>query len=202
MADAAYFPLATALGQWQAEGFTRRTGNRHAGLSLAPYNVYPCADGHVALIAVTNRHWRSVLEVIGREDLLADDRYRLNADRSARMDEVDELVSGWTSTRPKYEVASALQAAHVPTASVREVDEVVRDASQHERQALQWIDHPELGSIPLPHSPIRWHGSRLVELQPNPALGAQNRTVYRELAGLDDAAIDRLEAAGVIAPRD
>ena len=49
MADAAYFTLATHLGQWQKTGTTMRNGNRHAGLAMAPYNVYECADGHLAL---------------------------------------------------------------------------------------------------------------------------------------------------------
>lgn len=201
MADASYFTLATALGHWEKTGATLRTGNKHAGLGLAPYDVYRCRDGHIALIAVTNRHWRSVLSVIGRQDLLEDDRYRQNADRAARMDEVDRLVEAWTSTRPRAEVSAALQAAHVPAASVRSVDEVVRDPAQHERRALQWIDHPDLGTVPLPHSPIRWHGSDLVELDPSPVLGVDNRQVYRELAGLDDATIDQLEAEGIITPK-
>ena len=100
MADAAYFTLSTALGQWQRTGATTRTGNRDVGLTLAPYNVYRCADGHVALITVANRHWRSVLGVIGREDLLGDERYRGFRGRADHMDEVDALVDGWTSTRP------------------------------------------------------------------------------------------------------
>jgi len=39
MADAAYFALATPLTNWQKTGATMRNGNRHAGLSMAPYNV-------------------------------------------------------------------------------------------------------------------------------------------------------------------
>ncbi|MFT7599869.1 MAG: CoA:oxalate CoA-transferase [Acidimicrobiales bacterium] len=198
MADAAYFPLSTALGQWHAEGFTRRSGNRHAQLSLAPYNVYRCADGHVAMMAVNNRHWRSVLSAMGRDDLHADTRYTGNAERVERMDEVDALVESWTSTLSRAEVARALQDAHVPAAAVREVDEVVRDQSQHERKAMQWMDHPQLGEVPLPHSPIRWHGSDLIELVHSPSLGANNRTVYKELAGLDDDAVDQLVADGVV----
>ena len=165
---------------------------------MVPYDVYRCADGHVALIAVTNRHWRSILEAMGRADLLDDPRYRGNGDRVARMAEVDELIETWTSTRPRDEVTEALQQAHVPAAAVRLVDEVVRDEEQHRRRALQWVDHPELGEVPLPHSPIRWHGSELRPIVPSPALGAHNATVYRELAGLSDAELADLEQRGVI----
>ncbi len=201
MADAAYFTLATALSQWAQTGATMRTGNRHAGLGLAPYNVYRCVDGYVALIAVTDRHWRSVLDVIDRSDLRQDERLRRHSGRSQSMEEVDELVESWTLTRPRVDVVAALQAAHVPAAAVRIVDEVVNDEAQHRRRALQWLDHPELGRIPVPHSPIRWHGSDLIELEASPALGSDNAGVFADLCGLDDAAIADLDERLIIRPR-
>lgn len=200
MADAAYFGLTTALGHWHKTGEATRQGNRHVGLGLAPYNVYRCADGYVALIAASNRHWRSVLEVIGRADLVDDERFRGFGDRAKLIDEVDDLVEDWSSQRPKAEVAQTLQAAHVPAAAVRIVDEVVNDSDQVERGAMTWIDHPELGQLPLPSSPIRWHGSPMIELEPSPALGAQNRSVLSEVAGLDPERIDALTEAGVVGP--
>jgi formyl-CoA transferase len=174
MADAAYFTLATHLGQWQKTGTTMRNGNRHAGLAMAPYNVYECADGHLAIICVVNRHWRALLGVIGRADLLDDDRLRGQEGRAENMAEVDALVTDWSSKLPKFEAATKLQDAHVPAAAVRTVDEIVHDANQIDRKAIQWINHPELGDIPLHASPIRWHDSDLVELVANRALGADN----------------------------
>ncbi len=200
MADAAYFGLATALGQWHSAGEVSRQGNRHVGLGLAPYNVYRCADGYVALIAASNRHWRSVLGVIGREDLIPDPRLRGFADRAKEIDEVDELVEAWTSTRPKAEVAAALQEAHVPAAAVRLVDEVVNDPVRFEQGSMNWVDHPELGRLPLPSSPIRWHGSKLMELDPSPDLGAHNQTVLSELAGIGATELERLTEAGAVGP--
>lgn len=201
MADAAYFTLATSLNQWHTTGSNLRTGNRHAGLSLAPYNVYACADGYVAVITAANRHWRSMIEAMGRDDLADDARFSDAGERGRRIDEVDEIVEAWTSTLPRHEVARLLQAAHVPAAAVRIVDEVARDERQHERRALQWTDHPELGEVPLPHSPIRWHGSDLVELDPSPILGADNHDVFSTIAGLSAEEISALDAAGVITPK-
>ncbi|MGI9611495.1 MAG: CaiB/BaiF CoA transferase family protein [Acidimicrobiales bacterium] len=198
MAEAAYMPLATNLGGWYQNGETPRRGNRHPSLGVAPYDVYACADGHVALIAVTNRHWRSILEVLGRNDLIDDPRYRSNDDRVERMDDVDRLIADWASSRSRDEVAKALQGARVPAAAVRIIDEVVRDEAQHRRGALQWVDHPELGEVPLPHSPIRWHGSELRPIESSPALGADNAAVYGELASMTEADIADLERREVI----
>lgn len=197
MNDAAYFTLTTALAQWERTGDAPRTGNRHIGRYLAPYNVYRCADGHVALIAITNRHWRGVLDVIDRADLADDERYRGFQARAERIPEVDELVESWTEGRPRAEVAAALQAAHVPAAAVRLVEEIVDDPELHGRGSLRWMDHPEAGRQPIPHSPIRWHGSPLVELDPSPVLGADTRSVLTDVAGLEAAEVDALAGDGV-----
>ena len=114
MSEAAYFTLTTALQAWRKTGAAPRTANRNAAMSVAPQNVYPCSDGYVAVISTTNRHWRVILEVIGRDDLISDERYRHNADRAARMDDVDALMSEWTSGRTRADAAMTLAAAGVP----------------------------------------------------------------------------------------
>jgi len=197
MADTAHFALTTGLREWQRTGSTKRTGNRHAGLGIAPYNVYRCADGHVAIITVAERHWPAVLSVIGREDLDGDDRFRSRGRRAHNIDAVDQLVENWTSQRPRDEVVAALQDAHVPAAAVRTIDEAVRDQAQHERQGLQWVEHPDLGQAPLATSPIRFHGSGVASLQANPAVGEHNEQVFAELGGLSSDEIAALAAAGV-----
>ena len=90
------------------------------------------------------------------------------------MAEVDALVTDWSSKFPKFEAAAMLQNAHVPAAAVRTVDEIVHDVDQIGRKAIQWINHPELGEIPLHTSPIRWHDSKVTELVANRPLGADN----------------------------
>ena len=198
MADAAYFTLTTALAQWEKTGSAPRTGNRHIGRYLSPYNVYRCTDGHVALIAISNRHWRGVLEAMGRSDLAGDERYRGFQARAERIPEIDELVEAWTSTRPRAEVAAALQAAHVPAAAVRLVEEIVDDPDLHARGSLRWLDHPQAGRLPIPHSPIRWHGSVPIELDPSPELGADNEAVLTGLAGVDPGKVADLIGRGII----
>ncbi len=198
MSEAAFMTLCTVLGSWEKTGEAPRRGNKHAALAIAPYDLYPCADGWIALISVTNRHWRSVLEVIGRPDLVGDKRYADNTERARRMDEVDALVTGWTMTCSKAEAAEALQAAHVPAAAVREVDEVVRDPGAHERRALQWHEHPQIGRVPLPHSPIRWHGSDLAELEPSRPIGADNDAIFGVELGLSEDELTELRADRVI----
>lgn len=198
MAEAAYYTLTTSLHAWQLHGVTGRMGNRNAAMSVSPSNVYPCSDGHIALIAAMNSHWRSVLEVIGRADLLGDERLRSNAGRCEHMDEVDELVTAWTSGRTRAEAAAALSAAGVPVAEVREVTDVVHDDHMIERGFLQWTELDGLGEIPLAHSPLRWHGSDMREVEPYRPVGADNEAIYREFCGLEADDLAALAAERII----
>src|SRR5262249_49474291 len=67
MHEAGTIALASALGAVMDgdANVPERTGNRHPALSMAPYNTYPCTDGHVAIFTSAERHWQSMCELLG-----------------------------------------------------------------------------------------------------------------------------------------
>lgn len=197
MEDAAHFTLATALTSWQRTGRTLRPGNRSAN-RMAPYNVYRCADGWVAIIVVAPRHWPSLLEAMERPELGDDQRFATARDRSRNVDDLDAEVEAWTSALPRDEVVTALFEAHVPAAPVRTLDEAVRDERRRARRSIQWVDDDELGRVPLAYSPIRWHESPIFELDGMPALGRDTDSVLGDLLGLDAEVLEQLRASGAI----
>ncbi|MEI6547150.1 MAG: CoA transferase, partial [Burkholderiales bacterium] len=83
MQDSTYASLASNLGMLHARGDAApaRTGNRHGGLGISPYNVYRTADGYVVLNAPGDHHFRAILEVIGNRDLADDPRFLNRASR-------------------------------------------------------------------------------------------------------------------------
>jgi CoA:oxalate CoA-transferase len=197
MVDTVFPTLASNLSGWYRDGVAGRSGNGHGGGGLVPYDVYPTTDGHVALLVLTDGQWRNLCGAMGRPGLADDERFRANGRRFHRRDEVDAVVTAWTSTRSRAEAVELLRRARVPAAAVRDVGEVVDDAHLHDRGAVQRIDHPQLGSVVVPHSPLRFRGTPPLPLQPSPALGADNDAVYGEL-GLSPAERDELRAEGVI----
>ncbi|PYO03762.1 MAG: CoA transferase [Candidatus Rokuibacteriota bacterium] len=203
MLEAAVMALASAIGVFM-DGDTKvppRTGNRHPALAMAPYNVYPVRDGHVAIFTASERHWHSIARVLGREDLLDDPAYATTPGRAARAEEIDALVEAWTRPRTKDEVVRALIEAHVPCAPVRTAAEVVNDPHLAARGVWTEIEHPRRGRTRVPNSPIRLHGSapRKIERMA-PLLGQDTDRVLAELLGLDADELAALHAAGVIEP--
>src|SRR5690606_26977061 len=63
MLEAVYPSLASSIGMTygQRSDIPFRTGNRHGGLSLCPYNVYPTSDGFIAIICNSDKHWHGLL---------------------------------------------------------------------------------------------------------------------------------------------
>jgi CoA:oxalate CoA-transferase len=175
-----------------------RAGNRQAGLASAPYNAFQTKDGWVAIHVVTEGHWQNLLRAMGRTDLLEDPRFSTNPARTENMEATEALVTAWTIGLGKMEVAAAAKRYKIPVAAVRNAVEVMNDPHMHERGMLQRIDHPSLGSIIVPNSPLRLHGSDRVEPIPSPSLGQHNLDVYAGWLGLGAQGVEDLKRAGAI----
>ena len=199
MQETVYSSLAASFEYYHRTGEPPpRAGNRQAALSSTPYNVYPAADGHVAIHVVTEGHWKNLIKAMGREELGDDPRFRTNADRVAHMDETDAVVAAWTRTLPKMVIAARLKAGRVPSAPVRTAPEVMHDPHMHERGMLVDIEHPELGPITVPTSPLRLHGLGLAPAGPSPTVGQHNAEIYCGWLGLPEAELAALKAEGAI----
>jgi CoA:oxalate CoA-transferase len=172
-----------------------RAGNRQAGLSSAPYNAFQTKDGWVAIQLITEGHWQKLLRAMGRADLLDDPRFATNAARAENMEQTEAVVTAWTRGLGKAEVVAAAKRYRIPVAAVRNAVEVMNDPHMHERGMLQRIDHPSLGSIIVPNSPLRLHGAAPVTPLPSPSLGEHNLDVYGGWLGLD---VEELKQAGAI----
>ncbi|MEC7972671.1 MAG: CoA transferase [Pseudomonadota bacterium] len=179
-----------------------RRGNKHPTKGSAPYNVYETTDGYIAIICVKDAHWLSLLKVIAREDLLTDQRFKTQALRATNEDVVDEIVENWTKTKTKDQAAELLKTNKIPAAPVRNLEEVTQDEHMHERGMLNNINHPTMGDVILPKSPIRFHKTPESELNIEPTIGQHTREVLVEWLKISGEKVDTLIRAGVIGEND
>ncbi len=198
----AIFPVLTSnLASLQRNGWKQpeRRGNRHPTRGSAPYNVYECADGHLAIICVQETHWENLLKVMDRPDLAGDPRFANQGLRAQNEAAVDEAVEAWTQVTPKAEAARLCRENRVPAAPVRDLEEVTADEHMHARGMLHDIDHPTMGSVVLPTSPLRFHGSPDPAINLEPDAGADTDAVLREWLDLAAGDIEGLREAGAVA---
>ncbi len=189
MLEVLYPPLASnlAAAAHAKPGHVSRTGNRHGGLTLCPYNVYPTHDGQIAVICNHDRHWERLVEVLGRADLTADPRFETMAGRVAHMALIDAEIGRETAKHDKEPLFERLNAAGVPCGPVRELREVMADPQLRHGGMLRDVDHPEYGPLVLPHSPLLFHGRPRSDYVPSRGLGADDEAIRRELGVEPDA---------------
>ena len=199
MLEAVYPAMASNMGMLHGErsDVPQRTGNRHGGLSLSPYNVYPAADGFIAIICNDDRHWQGLAQAMDRPGLADDPRMATNRARVANMEAVDDLVVAFTRRHGKDALARALKEHRVPCAPVRNLSEVMDDPVLKARGALVEVDHPAHGPLTLPRSALRFADTPQADYRPSPALAKDNLRIYGGL-GLGEDEIEQLTQEGVI----
>jgi formyl-CoA transferase len=185
MHDTIYPMLASSLGGLHNDPtrqLPERTGNRHSGMAVTPYNIYPTSDGWLAIICISERHWHGVATALGRPELIDDPRFGTEKDRVANIDAVDEEVASVTRTRTREELVRDLQAAGVPCAPVKSIREVDADEHLIQRGMITYVDHANRGRVPVPGCPLRLDDSPVGPLQAAQLLGQATDEVLAEIA--------------------
>jgi crotonobetainyl-CoA:carnitine CoA-transferase CaiB-like acyl-CoA transferase len=200
MQDALLPTLASNLSAlFDSDGaLPERTGNRHGGLALSPYNTYAASDGWVAIFCATDRQWQVLCDVLGRPDLRTDSTLQTNPGRAARMAEIDAIVTAWTSVRARQTILEILSAAGIPAAPVLALKEVVVDPQIEASGMLRRVNHPRRGEVRTFGNPLNLSDSPHRQLEPAPGLGEHTRMVLQARLGLTETELDTLAAEGVI----
>lgn len=197
MLSAVFPSLLSNLGLHKAgDRGNKRTGNRHGGLSIAPYNVYPTSDGQIAILANNDEHWRALTQALGRPHWQDDPRFATRGERVRHIDAVDQAIADVTKHHTKTALFDLLIAARVPCAPVRELDDVVNDPHLHETGMLRWIEHPAYGKVLIHGSPLVFKDQELRPYRPSHELGEDSRTVLARHLGMNDASFDELAEEG------
>lgn len=175
-----------------------RTGNRH--LAFAPHGVYRCRGTEAwVLVAVTDdAAWRALAGALDDSALAADASLANAAGRLAQADRLDAAISVWCATRSADEAMRELQAAGVAAGVVRAPVDLYQDPHLIARGSFPVAERAYVGRHPLFAAPYRNSAGPVPVRWPAPTMGQFNREVLCGVLGLDDAALERLTALGVI----
>ena len=174
-----------------------RAGPRLPG--NAPNSLYRARDGlYVQVTAGNDRIFRRLAEVMGRPELAEDGRFATHADRWRHVDALDGIIGAWAAGIDSGELEGRLNEAGVPSARIYTMAEIYEDPHFAARDMLVDAPSSELGAVTLagvvPRLSATPGGVRWAGRKP----GQDTRAVLRELCGLDDAELSRLEAEGII----
>jgi glutaryl-CoA transferase len=154
-------------------------GNQHP--NIVPYQLFQAADRPFIVAAGNDRLFERTCAVLGRPELVHDERFATNEARVRHRDILIEMLAEAFAARGADEWLAELEAAAVPCAPVRRLDEVFE--TPEGRGAIQEVDDPVRGSLRLVADPIRLDGTTPVVRRPPPRLGEHTDEVLAELDG-------------------
>lgn len=183
--------LESLVPEYDAYGMVRkRSGGKLPG--VVPMGAYPSADGlEVVIGGNASKVFKRLMVACGRDDLAEDESLVTAEGRQAREEELNKVITDWTSTLPLTEIQAILDEAGVPAGPVYDAPSIAEDPHYRSRGMVEeHLVKVEPGEEPravrfpgvVPHIPgaegrTRWLG---------PELGEHTVEVLRDVAGLSD----------------
>jgi 2-methylfumaryl-CoA isomerase len=172
---------------------------------------FACADSrHVMVVAITERQWNALLRATGLQDALPAAAAALGltlddeAGRYAARGLISTALRPWFAARTLAEVGAAFTDRSLLWGTYRSFEQMLAEDPRcsEANPMFRRTEHPGVGRFLTTTSPL--HFGAVAQPSPGlaPSLGQHTRPVLQQLLGLDDAALDRLQAAGTIAAKD
>lgn len=191
--------LAPILLEYQFNGnLPARMGNRD--LEFCPHGTFPCKgdDRWISIAVTSEEEWEALIKVMGSPDWAFAEKYSTSYSRQQFEDELEDLISNWTRQHDDYQLFVRLKDAGVPAGVVKRCSDLYEDPQMSEWKFIQYLDHPDIGSMPYQTSPIRFAGTPAHLKRPQAAIGQDNMMILSEWMGMSDEEIGELVAQGVL----
>ena len=172
-----------------------RLGTAHA--HIVPWQAFKTRDGYVVVAVREEKFWRNLCHAIERPDLIDDP---MTADNIARLSNRNYVVSILVeifSSKTNAEWLAILDEYDIPNAPVNDIGAVFDDPQVQARGMIQSYDHPTLGEVRYPPSPVKFSDWE----SPNesaPMLGQHTVEVLTRRLNLDQSEVSSLADEGVV----
>ncbi len=174
------------------------TGNRSP--VMAPHDYYPCIgeERWVSIAVRTEEEWEAFCDAIGRPEWTGDERFSDMFSRKNHEEELDALVSAWTTGYTEYEVTDVLQKAGVAAVPCLDLMDRFSDPHYEARETHLQVEHPATGVDIIAGIPYKLSATPLEVRRPAPMLGEHNDYVFGTLLGRSKEEIAQLVEEKVI----
>ncbi len=121
------------------------TGNGHP--MIAPFDIFPTADGHCALGTPSDHMFTTLCETIGLPALAVDERFNSRGGRLTNRPALNVALEAWTHSVTTAEVVQLLGGV-VPVGPVNDMAAIYNDPHVTAREMLVEVEQPD-GSRPV-----------------------------------------------------
>ena len=178
MFDVIFSLLENAIVNYTMDGeISQRNGN--VDPSIAPFDIYKCKDGFVALGVGNDRLFAKFADTIGHPELLEDERYATNELRCQNyIPELQTLIREWCADYTKKEIEEIMDKAGIPCGPVLNIKEAIEHPHIQARDMMVHCEHPTVGDMYFQGCVVKLSETPgAVETAP-PLLGQHNREIF------------------------
>ena len=173
-----------------------RTGSRSN--IAGPRNVFRTSDGHwIAISASMQGMVERLYRAVGRPDMIADPRFRTNADRVKNAEESEAPIAAFILERTLEEGLAGFEAAEITAAPVYDVDQFMADPHVRAREIVVEAPDDEMDTVPMHNVVPRLSDTPGRLRRPAPVIGEHTAELLAGL-GCGEAEIESLADAGVV----
>jgi crotonobetainyl-CoA:carnitine CoA-transferase CaiB-like acyl-CoA transferase len=175
----------------------RRLSNEHP--NTVPYQDFPCADGDVLVALGNDRQFHAFCALVGVPDLGDDPRFGDNAGRSANRAALQDALRLATGRWRSDDLIAAMESAKLPGGRVNSIPDILADPHIAARGLIRPMARADGTEVRVLGYPGKFSRTPATYRCAPPRSGADSRAVLADLLKMDEAAIDGLVEAGVIA---
>ncbi|KAK3379213.1 CoA-transferase family III domain-containing protein [Lasiosphaeria ovina] len=175
---------------------TGRWGTAHP--SIVPYKSFETKDGDILFGGGNDRLFGILCDGLGRPEWKEDARFKINAQRVANRDKLEQDIEAITVTKTTQEWLDIFENMGMPYAAVNDVLATLTHDHTRARDMVVEVEHDDCGPIKLVNSPVKYSEARPRVRSAPPTLGQHTDEILREHLGLGEDCIRELREGGVV----
>jgi crotonobetainyl-CoA:carnitine CoA-transferase CaiB-like acyl-CoA transferase len=157
-----------------------RLGNAHH--NLAPYQVFPVADGHVIICVGNAAQFERLCEIVGIPEIAQEADFTTNAGRVLNRPALSQKLSTAMAGFARDELLQKLEAAGVPAGPINRLDDVFADPQIKFRQMRIDAEASDGTRVPGVRCPIVMDGRAMANKRASPQLGEDREDILGDPA--------------------
>jgi len=148
--------------------------------AVSPYRKpYKTKDGYIAILIYNDKHWDSFFNIIDRDDLKKDSRFKGIHERTNNIDFVYQTIENIIATKKTDEWIAILENTDIPFTKVNSPADLFDDKHLIETNFFQKTKHPTEGDIIEMKFPVNFSKTPASIRKPAPKLGEHNEELLK-----------------------
>ena len=198
MLDCQLALMENAFVRYLATGeIPRPLGTRHP--VSTPFQIFPTRDNYIAVATMggAQDQWPVFCSIIGRLDIIDDDRFKTGWLRTQNYAALEPILNDAMKTRTTGEWLADFEAVSIPCGPVNTIAQAAADPQVMAREMIVSVHHHKSGDFRVVGTPVKLSRTPCKVEVGAPELGEHTGKVLKEILGLSEQEIAHLQESGI-----